>query len=296
MFCGQTSKQGGPRFGSGPRAGSGHPEGPAPRRCPALTRSIIGAYLLPYRVMPRYRFAVEYLGTKYAGWQIQPGQATVEGELERALGTALRAPVDIVGSGRTDAGVHALGQVAHFDFDGAPDPSRLERSVNALTPPDICIRRLEECPGDFHARFDAVTRYYRYRIALRPIALHAETAWICNFPLDVGLFARELNQVIGLHNFANFSVARGDGKSEDCTVVRAEIELSGIFLFVHVEANRFLHKMVRAIVGAGFEVARKRRAPGLVQSILSGGFDGEWVWAPPGGLCLEKVKYSDYEY
>src|SRR6185295_20262678 len=112
--------------------------------------------------MPRYRFVIEYLGTSYAGWQIQPGQPTVEGELEQALTTALRTPIDIVGAGRTDAGVHALGQVAHFDCDAPVDARKLERSVNALTSENIFIRRLEPCAPEFHARFDAVSRMYLY--------------------------------------------------------------------------------------------------------------------------------------
>src|SRR5690606_19163499 len=103
--------------------------------------------------MGRYRFAVEYLGAPFAGWQIQPGQATVQGELEKALEVCLRAPVAVVGAGRTDAGVHASGQVAHFECDAALDPRKVERSVNALTPDSVFIRNLEACAPDFHARY-----------------------------------------------------------------------------------------------------------------------------------------------
>ena len=246
--------------------------------------------------MARYRFAVEYLGTDFAGWQIQPGQPTVEGELEKALSLCLRAPVDIVGAGRTDAGVHARGQTAHFDFEGELEVRKVQRSVNALTPESIFIRRLEGCHPEFHARYDAVSRLYRYRIALRPTALDRAQAWDCGYVLDVARFRAELRDVCGSHNFVNFSVPRKDGKSTDCDVLRADAESDEMFLTVHIEANRFLHKMVRAIVGACFDVARKARPPGLIKRIREGTYDGEWTWAPARGLCLEKVAYRDYEF
>ncbi len=246
--------------------------------------------------MQRYRFAVEYLGAAFSGWQVQPGMRTVEGELEKAFAIALKAPIDVVGSGRTDTGVHALGQAAHFDFPAALDIRKTEKSINALTPDDVFIRRLEPCPPDFHARFSALSRRYRYAIALRPSALYGATSWFSGFALDAELFADELLQVVGRHNFANFCVSRGDGKSEECHILRAECVREGDFLAVHLEANRFLHKMVRAIVGACFEVARGHWRPGTVKAILNHEFRGEWQWVPPTGLCLEKVIYRDYEF
>ncbi len=245
--------------------------------------------------MQRYRFAVEYLGTGFDGWQVQPGRRTVEGELAKAFAIALKTPVDVVGSGRTDAGVHALGQVAHFDFPQALDIRKTEKSINALTPADICIRRLEPCGADFHARFSALSRRYQYAIALRPTALYNSLAWYSGFPVDVSLFAEELAQVVGRRNFANFCISRLDGKSEECEIFLAKCEKEGDFLSVRLEANRFLHKMVRAIVGACFEVARGHFQPGTVRAILNNEFHGEWQWVPPTGLCLEKVIYQDYD-
>lgn len=261
--------------------------------------------------MGRYRFVVEYLGTPFAGWQIQPGQATVQSELERALQTCLRRPVLVVGAGRTDAGVHASGQVAHFEIGEAGeaggaaeaaepvkelDPRRIERSVNALTPDSIFIRRLEACAPDFHARFSALSRLYRYRIALRPTALRGGLSWCPGFPLDAGAFGRALADVEGRHDFVNFSVPRNDGKSTLCTVMRAEAEADEAFLTVTLEADRFLHKMVRSIVGACFDVARGALPGSLIREILSGNHHGERTWAPAHGLCLEQVKYRDYAY
>jgi tRNA pseudouridine38-40 synthase len=243
----------------------------------------------------RYRFAVEYQGTAYAGWQVQDGQPTVQEALEKALRTCLRTPVTVTGAGRTDAGVHARGQVAHFDVEEAIDPRRVEHSVNALTPPDVVVRRMEACEPGFHARYDAVTRLYRYRIARRPVALLAHMAWYPGFRIDESLLREELGHVVGLRDFVNFSVPRDDGKSTDCEVVRAEVEDDGAFVTVVLEANRFLHKMVRSMVGASFDVARGARPPGLVRGILDGSYRGEWTWAPALGLCLEKVTYKDYD-
>ncbi len=246
--------------------------------------------------MGRYRFVVEYLGTGFAGWQEQPGQLTVQSELEKALAICLRTAVTIIGAGRTDAGVHASGQVAHFDCEKIFDVYKIEKSVNALTPDSLYIRQLESCPADFHARFSAESRLYKYRIALRPSALLGHMAWYTGYPLHLDLFRRELASVIGQHDFVDFSVPRKDGKSTECRVIRSEIHAEDTFLIVTLEANRFLHRMVRSIVGAGFDVARGHLPEGLVQSIFAGTFNGERTWAPAQGLSLEKVRYQDYEY
>lgn len=245
--------------------------------------------------MPRYRFTVEYLGTAYAGWQIQVGQLSVQEVLERALKICLRADITLMGSGRTDSGVHARGQVAHFDYPTDIDTGKVERSLNALTPEDVWVRKLEACREDFHARYDAESRLYNYRIAQRATALQGGISWFPGFPLDAERLRSELDKVVGVHNFVNFSVPREDGKSTECKVLRAEVVADGIFLVVVIEANRFLHKMVRSIVGASFDVARKARPAGLTEGILDGSYQGEWTWAPARGLCLEKVIYKDYD-
>jgi tRNA pseudouridine38-40 synthase len=246
--------------------------------------------------MPRYRFAVEYLGSAFAGWQVQPGQMTVQGELERALSVCLRAPIAVIGAGRTDAGVHASGQVAHFDCGAELDVRRVERSLNALTPAAVCVRALETCAADFHARYSALSRRYRYRIALRPTALFGPLAWHPGSPIDFDRFRSALSDVVGTHDFVNFCVPRDDGKSTACEVLRAEAKADPAFLEVTLEANRFLHKMVRSIVGAAFDVARGAHPAGTLRRILNGDFRGERTWAPAQGLCLERVAYSDYDY
>ncbi len=246
--------------------------------------------------MPRYRFAVEYLGSAFAGWQVQPGQATVQGELERAFGVCLRAPIVVTGAGRTDAGVHASGQVAHFDSEVGIDARRVQRSVNAITSDAVFIRGLGICAPDFHARYSALSRRYRYRIALRPTALLGALAWHPGFPIDLDRFRDALSAVVGRHDFVNFCVPRDDGKGTECEVLRAEAKADAAFLEVTLEANRFLHKMVRSLVGAAFEVGRGALPEGSMRLILEGAFRGERIWAPAHGLCLERVAYADYDY
>jgi tRNA pseudouridine38-40 synthase len=243
--------------------------------------------------MPRYRFGVEYHGASFAGWQLQDGPETVQGTLEKALETALRHPVRIHGAGRTDSGVHASGQVAHFDAPGEIDPRRLQFSLNALAGPHVRVRALERCDDAFHARFDALSRRYVYRIALRPVALGADLSWLPPWPFDLELFVAELRSALGRHDFLNFSVPRDDGKSTECTLLVAEAEQDGTFLNVTVAADRFLHKMVRSLIGASLDAARGAHPPGLVRAILEGRFSGERFWAPPQGLCLVKVAYPD---
>lgn len=245
----------------------------------------------------RYRFAVEYFGEPFAGWQVQDNAVTVQGELEKALETVLRRPVRVTGAGRTDAGVHASGQVAHFDFpDDQPfEPRRLQNSLNALCGPHIRVRGLEACPQDFHARFTALSRQYVYRIALRPVALLDAISWHPPGPFDPELLTAELKTACGKHDFLSFSVPRHDGKSTLCEVQRVETARSGAILEVRIRADRFLHKMVRSLIGASFDVARGAHAPGLIRSVLEDRFDGERFWAPPRGLCLERVGYPGYD-
>jgi tRNA pseudouridine38-40 synthase len=250
--------------------------------------------------MTRFRCAVEYFGEPFAGWQIQENAVSVQGALEKALETVLRPspgspPVRVTGAGRTDAGVHATGQVAHFDSDADLDPRRLQNSLNALCGPHIRVRGLEACAPDFHARFSAVSRQYVYRIALRPVALLDAISWNPPWPFNSELFTAELKTALGKHDFLSFSVPRDDGKSTLCDVNLVQTTRAGAFLEARIRADRFLHKMVRSLIGASFDVARGAHEPGLIRAVLEGRFDGERFWAPPRGLCLEKVGYLGYD-
>jgi tRNA pseudouridine38-40 synthase len=245
--------------------------------------------------MPRYRLKIEYLGTHFSGWQSQPGGNTVQDVLEKAFTTCLRKKTALAGSGRTDAGVHAEGQVAHFDHAETIDIRKITNSVNNLTPDTVFIQDLEECSEDFHARYSAGSRYYQYKISLKPTALEFPLVWIVHYPLDIKLFSDELSCVIGKHDFKSFCIPRNDGKSTECEIFRADLELKEEQLIIHIEGNRFLHKMVRSIVGTCYDVARKHHSAGLIKAIFNQSFNGERTWAPACGLCLKKVEYKKDE-
>lgn len=260
--------------------------------------------------MPRYRFTVEYDGSAFAGWQIQPEGRTVQGALETALTTALRSSFLVVGSGRTDAGVHARGQVVHVDLPEGVDPRRLQRSLNALCGGDLAVRGLEPCEPTFHARYSAQARRYCYRVLSRPSPLLAAQAWWPKRELNLQALQAELPAALGEHDFVAFCIPRHDGKSTLCQVNRFEMTVDssqGNLICLHIEANRFLHRMVRALVGAAVEVAGGGAEPGLIARVLQGKATSDedrdhphqarplWTWAPPQGLCLEKVTYSDYD-
>ncbi len=244
----------------------------------------------------RYKFVCEYNGLAFCGWQEQLKngvicEKTVQSELEKAFSIALRQKISIVGAGRTDSGVHARGQVAHFDLELENINCRiLENSVNALSDGNVCIRNLQPCPSDFHARYSAKERYYRYTLCTEPIVLGRECVWECGCKLNAGTMAKEAQSFLGQHDFKAFSVPRNDGKSTICTITEFRLEK----LCWHIRGNRFLHKQVRAMVGLLFDVGRGRYELGTVDKIFSGEFKGERTWAPPQGLVLEAVEYPNY--
>ena len=272
----------------------------------------------------RYRFICEYNGAAFCGWQEQLKngvicQKTVQSELEKAFSTALRQKIVIVGAGRTDSGVHAKAQVAHFDLAeneefcpssamnveniqrgarragcpkgemnaGIENLKTLERSVNALSDVNVCVRDIEPCPDDFHARYSAKERYYQYRICMEPVVLGREYLWECGYKLNAELIAKEAQSFLGTHDFAPFCVPRNDGKSTICEIFEFRFE-DNIF---HIRGNRFLHKQVRAMVGLLVDVGRGRYALGTAERIFKGEFKGERTWAPPQGLVLAGVGY-----
>ena len=203
----------------------------------------------------RYRFRCEYLGSAYYGWQEQNEHGktkyvTVQSALEEAFKTALRTPIDLVAAGRTDTGVHARGQMVHFDYDGEIDCKKLTRSINGLGRHTVKIRDLEVCDPDFHSRYDAVSRYYVYSIFTRPVALLRDFGWeIGHLPIDYDLMQREAKSFIGEHDFIRFCIPRNDGKSTLCNITRFElVQVSDYMVQWHIQVTLFLHGQLRAIV------------------------------------------------
>lgn len=248
----------------------------------------------------RFRFRCEYLGSAFFGWQEQNehGQTkfvSVQSALQEAFAIALRAPVHLVASGRTDTGVHARGQCVHFDWEGVHfDCEKTVRSINGLTKRVIRIRDLEPCAPDFHARHDAVSRYYQYTLFTRPVALMREYGWECGkLSLDLDKMEREAKSFLGEHDFIRFCIPRNDGKTTLCRLSEFRLERPNAYTVVwHIRGNRFLHRQVRAMVGTLFDIGLGRYPEGTIASIFAEKFQGERTWAPPQGLVLEDVVYD----
>jgi len=248
--------------------------------------------------VPTTRFLIEYDGTDFHGWQIQPGQRTVQGELEAALATALRQPVDVVGSGRTDAGVHARGQVAHIWTETAPDVHRLRGQLRGLLPSLISVLNIELAPEGFHARFDAIRRTYHYHVSDGPRAL--DRRWrvpLTPFP-DIALMNASAEAFLGEHEFSSFCRTRSETTNRICHVETARWipgPRAGDWRF-EIAADRFVHGMVRAVVGTLLEIGRGRSAPNTIPSILNArDRRSAGPAAPARGLVLHHVAYPPTE-
>ncbi|MEW6277098.1 MAG: tRNA pseudouridine(38-40) synthase TruA [Candidatus Eremiobacterota bacterium] len=232
----------------------------------------------------RFRLLVEYEGTRYRGWQVQPGCRTVQGELVKAAESAAGKPVrELMGAGRTDAGVHALGQVAHLDLDTRIPPATLLHRLNDALPPDIAVVRLEVVPARFHARHDAVSRTYLYQISRRRTAFGKKLVWWVKDPLDLESMRAAAGRLAALRDFAGFTAAEGETRVDLQELSLAEV---GSLVLVRARASHFLWKMVRRLVGALVEVGRGAVPPARVAALRSAEHT-----APPSGLFLERVSY-----
>jgi len=245
--------------------------------------------------MQSWRLEVEYEGTRYAGWQRQPHARTAQGELARAAEEFWQARVEVGGSGRTDAGVHALRQVAHLRVRaGAKDvrPARLEAGLNALLPHDINVLRARPAPPAFDARRDAVARFYLYQIATRRTAFGKPFVWWVKDRLDVRAMSEAAAHVLGRHDFASFCESPETQSSTVVRVERVEVAARGRLILFRVGASHFLWKMVRRVVGALAEVGRGNLTPEDFRELLRGRSREPAAWtAPPSGLFLERVLY-----
>ncbi|MBR4127406.1 MAG: tRNA pseudouridine(38-40) synthase TruA [Alphaproteobacteria bacterium] len=202
--------------------------------------------------MPRYKITIEYDGTDYAGWQQQKDAPSIQEELQKAAFKFLAEDVLITGAGRTDAGVHALGQVAHFDTTKTLEPFKLCQAFNAhLRPQPISVLNAEIVSDDFHARFDAKKRFYIYKILNRRSrpALYVNRMWWVHQPLDVEKMQDAAQVLIGKHDFSTFRAAACQAKSPIKTLDEIRIERYGEFVFFYFCARSFLHHQVRNIVG-----------------------------------------------
>ncbi|MBV9926218.1 MAG: tRNA pseudouridine(38-40) synthase TruA [Acidobacteria bacterium] len=243
-----------------------------------------------------WRIEVEYEGTRYAGWQSQPHARTVQGELSKVAEQVLSARVEVGGSGRTDAGVHALRQVAHLKANPkgrAPDPAQLKAGLNKLLPHDINVLRVANAQPDFHARHDAVARYYVYQIAQRRTAFGKPFVWWVRDRLDVRSMSAACGLVVGRHDFSSFCESPSEQRSTLVEVGRAELKAEGGLVLFRIGASHFLWKMVRRIVGALVEVGRGSVSAEEFGGMLERYSNAPAAWtAPPSGLFLERVLYE----
>lgn len=245
---------------------------------------------------------VSYDGSSFAGFARQPGLETVQGRIEAALATALRRPVETTGAGRTDAGVHALGQVVSFEIDdSAPDLGALLRSLNALVGEGIAVTGTRLAHDGFSARHSALSREYRYRLATGdvPPLFCAPFAWWVKGAVDLAAMQQGGAALIGEHDFKSFCVAASaEGKRTfrrlDIITVEPEESLGEELLTVRVVGNAFLHSMVRAIVGSMVEVGLGRREPQWIAEALAAcDRAAAGPTAPAHGLTLWSVSYPD---
>lgn len=247
----------------------------------------------------RFRLTVQYEGTYFFGWQLQAWGRTVQGEMESALERLTGAKRTVVGSGRTDSGVHATGQVAAVTLPSRWTSRELRRALNAVLPGDIWVESVESAPQDFHPRYAARARSYRYQVGLSDRSFSPFSrpwCWPLVREVEVELLRRGAEMVLGDHSFRAFAKAGQEARGERCIVTAAEwVSWNDLGLAFQITANRFLHHMVRYLVGTMVEVARNRRPlDDLARLLREAGTElTTSPPAPPEGLFLTKVHYPE---
>lgn len=243
--------------------------------------------------MGTYKLLLEYDGTCYVGWQIQPNGTSVQAELEKGLEQIIQEPVSIVAAGRTDAGVHARGQVASFRTEKPVQVQLLRKGLNGVLPSDIAVLSCESMHDDFHARHSAKGRSYSYCLAMRPTAIARNFSWyVGGYQIDRKLLAGCASLLLGDHDFSSFCKAHSSTDDFVCKVEESRWTENGTSLIYEIKANRFLYTMVRTIVGTIVEVARGHREAGEFRDILEAkDRTRAGMAAPAKGLFLEEIYY-----
>ena len=249
--------------------------------------------------MPRYKLTVEYDGSVFAGWQRQENAPSVQQALEAAAEALDGAPVQVIGAGRTDAGVHALGQVAHLDLAKTIRAGKVRDALNAhLRPHPVAVLEAEEASPDFHARFDATGRSYIYRIVNRraDLALDRGRAWRVSVDMDVAAMHAAAQALVGRHDFTTFRDSNCQADTPVKTLKSIGVTRQGQVIEIRTSARSFLHRQVRSMVGSLVDVGRGRERPEWISEILAA-VDRTRCGpvAPADGLYLESVSYAPLE-
>lgn len=240
----------------------------------------------------RYRIDLSYVGTRYHGWQSQPNATSVQETLEDALGKVLREKISVTGCGRTDTGVHAEYYVAHFDANAEIDSKTTDR-INGLLPDDISIFSIAKANENFHARFDAKKRSYKYVITQRKNPFLKGFAWYVRNPLDLHGMQEAANRLFDYTDFTSFSKLHTDVKTNNCKIYRAEFEKDDNIIVFRISADRFLRNMVRAIVGTLVDVGKgKITVDDFCKIIELKDRCEAGQSVPADGLFLTEVEYS----
>jgi len=247
--------------------------------------------------MRRIRIQLAYDGTDFHGWQVQPGLSTIQGTLESVVGEIEKRPVHVAGSGRTDAGVHALAQVAAFSIENPIPLLNLRKAMNRLLPPSIRVLSTAEAAPEFHPRFEAAAKTYEYRILRCEICPPSEWPFVHHYPypLDVDRMLACARVLEGEHDFTAFAAADGrddDGKTKVRTIFSSRLEARPDRLTYRVRGSGFLKHMVRNLVASLLEAGRGNLDQAGIRAMLAPGFDRKgWPTAPAKGLFLVSVEY-----
>jgi len=245
----------------------------------------------------RLKLTIEYAGTRYSGWQIQKNAKTVQGEIERAITTATdQNEFELYGSGRTDAGVHALAQVAHLDIRSTMPPETLRRRINDELPADINVLRIDKVRHSFHARHDAIGRTYIYQISRRRTAFAKAYVWWIKEDLDLARMRAVAARFVGFHDFRSFSDSDPHQGSTEVLLERLDLVEAGDLIVVRVDGSHFIWKLVRRLVGVLVEAGRGGLTADEAAALLTS--DSPMparLTAPASGLFLAAVRYKGDE-
>ena len=247
------------------------------------------------------KLTLEYDGTRFNGWQVQDkSKRTVQGELNTALSRIFQEKCSVIGSGRTDSGVHAKGQVANFKTTSSMTPIQILKALNTSLPEDVSASKVEEVSQKFHAQYSAKSKTYRYTIlnSQNRSALSRDFSFFYPYPLNLTRIRRELKNLLGKKDFKSFQ-AHDSAISEESlknkstirTIKRLEIQKNGNFIFIEIEADGFLYKMVRNIVGTLLEIGSGKRSESLKKILNAKDRRCAGQTAPAKGLCLREVRY-----